>query len=68
MVSADVPTPAHLSALLAQVDELVNRVAAGAEASDRSPTEPLAAALYDTERALRSARRALERAERTVRK
>ncbi len=37
-----------------------------AEASDRSPTEAVAAALYDAERALRTARRGLERAERAL--
>ncbi|HEX7133417.1 MAG TPA: hypothetical protein VF228_12630 [Iamia sp.] len=65
MADADVPTAATLSALTDQVDELLRRVGSGAVASDRAPTEPLAAALYDAERALRSARRALQRAERT---
>ncbi|QYG93361.1 hypothetical protein HC251_13625 [Iamia sp. SCSIO 61187] len=67
MPDADVPTAAHLSALGDQVDELLRRVGEGAVASDRSPTEPLAAALYDAERALRTARRALQRAEKTYR-
>jgi hypothetical protein len=65
MPDAEVPTAASLSALTDQVDELLRRVGAGALASDRSPTEPLAAALFDAERALRSARRALQRAEKT---
>ncbi|HEU5150943.1 MAG TPA: hypothetical protein VFU19_10625 [Iamia sp.] len=65
MAPADAPTAATLSAMVDQVDELVRRVADGATAADRSPTEALAAALYDAERALRSARRALQRAERT---
>ena len=64
-MAADVPTAATLSALTDQVDELLRRIGDGATASDRSPTEALAAALYDAERALRSARRALQRAERT---
>jgi hypothetical protein len=64
---ADVaPTAAALSALTDQVEELERRVGTGAVAADRSPTEALAAALYDAERALRSARRALQRAERTA--
>ncbi len=67
MAPADVPTAAHISALADQVDELVRRVGDGALASDRSPTEPLAAALFDAERSLRSARRALQRAEKTYR-
>ncbi len=65
MAAADVPTAATLSALTDQVDELLRRVGDGATAADVSPTESLAAALYDAERALRSARRALQRAERT---
>lgn len=65
MADADVPTAATLSALAHQVDELMRRVGDGAVASDRTPTEGLAAALYDAERALRSARRALLRAEKT---
>lgn len=65
MADADVPTAAHISALTDQVDELVRRVGDGALASDRSPTEALAASLFDAERALRSARRALQRAGRT---
>lgn len=65
MADADVPTAAHISALTDQVDELERRIGDSAVASDRSPTEPLAAALFDAERALRSARRALQRAART---
>jgi hypothetical protein len=65
MADAAVPTAATLSALTDHVDDLLRRVGAGALAADRSPTEPLAAALFDAERALRSARRALQRAERT---
>jgi hypothetical protein len=60
----DVPSAAALSALAAQVEDLVARVATGAEASDRPPHEGVAAALFDAERALRSALRALQRAER----
>ena len=65
MADADLPTAATLSALAHQVEELLARVGAGALAADRTPTESLAAALFDAERALRSARRALQRAERT---
>jgi len=65
MAEHEVPTAAVLSALTDQVDELLRRIGDGAAAADRSPTEALAAALYDAERALRSARRALQRAERT---
>lgn len=67
MVPSDdsqVPSAATLSALGAQVEDLVARVGAGAEASDGPATEAVAVALYDAERALRSALRALQRAER----
>lgn len=64
MPPAEVPSPATISALSSQVEELQARVRAGAEASDRAPTEGLAAALFDAERALRAAHRALGRAER----
>ncbi len=66
MSSSQVPSAAELSALGDQVDELVRRVGDGALASDATPTEALAAALFDAERALRSARRALTRAQRAV--
>lgn len=61
---AAIPSAAVLSALADQVDGLVGRVGDGAAAADRAPTESLAAALFDAERALRSAHRALRRAER----
>lgn len=64
MADADVPTAAVLSSLADQVDQVLDRVTAGAEASDRSRSEDLASVLFDAERALRAARRALERAER----
>jgi hypothetical protein len=62
--ASQVPSAATLSALAAQVEDLMTRVGAGAEASDGPSTEAVAAALYDAERALRSALRALHRAER----
>lgn len=66
MAAPDVPSRAQLSALTHAVDQLIDRVVVGATASDRAPTEAVAAALYDAERALRSARRALDRAERAA--
>ncbi|NLV55209.1 MAG: hypothetical protein GXY13_06330 [Acidimicrobiales bacterium] len=66
MADDTVPTAAQLSALTDAVDQLVERIAAGATASDRSPTEAVAAALFDAERSLRSARRALDRAGRSL--
>jgi hypothetical protein len=60
----EVPSAATLSALASQVEDLVARVGAGAEASDGPSTEGVAVALFDAERALRSALRALQRAER----
>ena len=62
--ASQVPSAATLSALGAQVEDVLARVAAGAEASDGPSTDAVAAALYDAERALRSAARALQRAER----
>lgn len=66
MADAELPTDASLSALVAQVTELGERAGHLAEASDRSPTEGVAAALYDAERALRGARRSLSRAQRAL--
>jgi hypothetical protein len=66
MADAELPTAATLSSLSSQVNDMLVRVGADAEASDRTPTEGVAAALYDAERALRSVRRALERAERAL--
>lgn len=60
------PTVAALSALSAQLDDLVARTLAGARATDRDGTEAVSAALYDAERALRSARRAVEMASRRL--
>lgn len=60
------PTAAALSALSAQLDELVARTLAGARATDRDGTEAVSAALYDAERALRAARRAVEAASRRL--
>lgn len=60
------PTAAEISSLVDQVEGLAERVAAAGTASDRSPTEDLASALYDAERSLRSTVRALRRAGRMV--
>ena len=66
-VSPDAPpTAAEVSSLVDQVEVLAERVATAGTASDRSPTEDLAAALYDAERSLRSAVRALRRAGRSL--
>ncbi|CAN5537912.1 hypothetical protein BH24ACT4_BH24ACT4_22660 [soil metagenome] len=66
MADPEVPTVVSLSALTAQVTELGEQIGRLAEASDRSPTEAVAAALYDTERGLRAARRSLVRAEKAM--
>ncbi|WCO69024.1 hypothetical protein PO878_09830 [Iamia majanohamensis] len=66
MAPVDAPSSAALSALSNQVADLGREVGQLAEASDRTPTESVAAALYDAERALRSARRGLERATRAL--
>lgn len=60
------PTAAALSAMSAQLDDLVARTLAGARATDRGGTEAVSAALYDAERALRTARRAVEAASRRL--
>lgn len=62
--AAAVPSAAVLGALADQVEGLVTRVSDGAMAADDEPTASLAAALFDAERALRSAQRALVRAAR----
>lgn len=62
--AAAIPSAAVLSALADQVEGLVTRVGEGALASDAEPTASLSAALFDAERALRSAQRALVRAAR----
>ena len=66
MADDSIPSAAALNAMGGQVDDLLIRVSAGAKATDQPPTEFLSSALYDAERALRSARRALERAERSA--
>jgi hypothetical protein len=45
-----------------QLRELTERVGSTGERLDRSPTEDAAASLFEMERALRSAARALDRA------
>lgn len=66
MADVETPTAASLSALSAQVAELGEHAGRLAEASDRPPTEGVAGALFDAERALRTARRSLARAERAL--
>ncbi|HYI60820.1 MAG TPA: hypothetical protein VEW93_03335 [Acidimicrobiales bacterium] len=66
MAAPDMPTTASLSTMTSQVDELLARTLVGARATDRDGTEAVSAALYDAERALRSARRALEAAGRRL--
>ena len=66
MADDSIPSAAALNAMGGQVDDLLVRVSAGAKATDQPPTEFLSSALCDAERALRSARRALERAERSA--
>ena len=66
MADDETPTAATLSALTAQATELGARAGKLAESSDRSPTEAVAAALYDAERSLRAAQRSLARAEKAL--
>ncbi len=56
----------ELSSLATQVDELTKRVAAAGERLDGDPTEEVAASLFEVERALRTAGRALDRAVRQL--
>lgn len=64
MPAPEMPTSASLSSLASRVEDLVEQVTAGARASDGAGTEAVSAALYDTERSLRAARRSLEAARR----
>jgi len=57
---------AELSSLATQLRELVDRVAAAGERLDHNPTGDAAANLYEAERALRTAVRAVERASKLV--
>ena len=56
----------ELSSLATQVGELTERVATAGERLDRDPTEDVAASLFEVERALRTAGRALDRAARQL--
>ncbi len=56
----------ELSSLATQVEELTARVAAAGERLDQEPTADAAASLFEVERALRTAGRALDRAARQL--
>jgi hypothetical protein len=58
---------AELSSVATSIDDLTRRVAAAAESLDHQPTEAAAGALYEVERALRTATRSLARARRSLR-
>lgn len=66
MPPPEMPTVAALSTMASQIDDLLARAADGARATDRDGTEAASAALYDAERALRAARRAVEAASRRL--
>ena len=55
-------TSAELGSILTQLRELADRVSATGDDLNRSPTEDAATALYEADRALRTAIRAAERA------
>lgn len=57
----------ELSSVATQLHELSQRVGATGERLNQSPTEDAAASLFEMERALRSAARALDRAMRQLR-
>jgi hypothetical protein len=57
---------ALLSSIVAQVEDLTRRVTALADAYGTTPDSAIAAELYAAERALITARRALERAMRSM--
>lgn len=56
----------QLSALAAGVDDLAHRAAELAESLDQGPTAEAAVAMYEAERSLAMAARAVERARRTL--
>lgn len=60
-------TRAELSSVATSLDELTARVARSGEALDQKPTEGIALSLFEAERSLRSASRALARAVRDLR-
>ena len=53
---------AELGSIATQLRELADRVSRAGEDLDRSPTEDAAAALYEADRALRTAVRSVDRA------
>jgi hypothetical protein len=60
------PQGAPLASLATQLQELTERAAALGEQLNETPTEDVAATLFEVERALRSASRAIERARRQL--
>jgi hypothetical protein len=60
------PQRAPLASLATQLQELTERAAALGEQLNETPTEDVAGTLFEVERALRSASRALERARRQL--
>ena len=60
------PQRAPLASLATQLQELIERAVAIGEQLNESPTEDVAATLFEVERGLRSALRALERARRQL--
>ncbi len=60
------PQRAPLASLATQLQELTERAAAIGEQLNETPTEDVAGTLFEVERALRSASRALERARRQL--
>ena len=56
------PSPAEISALVTQTRELTARVTRAAEDLNGGETEQIALALFEAERGLRTALRAMERA------
>jgi hypothetical protein len=57
---------AHLSSIVAQVEDLGRRVTALADSYGSTPDSAIAAELFAAERALLTARRALERAMKSI--
>jgi hypothetical protein len=55
-------SPAELGSMITQLRELADRVSRTGDDLNRSPTEDAATALYEADRALRTALRAAERA------
>ena len=55
-------SPAELGSIATQVRDLAERVSRAGDDLNRSPTEDVASALYEADRALRTAVRAMDRA------